>query len=51
MVEHSPKMLTSEDKATTITTTKYHTSHIKTMLPIRKFMPRPSRQSDHTKTS
>ena len=32
-------------------TARYYTSHTKAVLPVRKFMPRPSRQSDHTKTS
>ena len=31
--------------------TRYCTSHTKPMLPIRKFVPRSSRQSDRTKTS
>ena len=32
-------------------TTRYCTSHTKTMLPMRKSMPRSSRQFDHTKIS
>ena len=32
-------------------TARYNSSHTKTMLPTRKFVPRPRRQSDHTKTS
>ena len=30
---------------------RYYASHTKTKLPTRKSVPRPSRQSDHTKTS
>ena len=33
------------------TTARYYGSHTKTMLPMRKSVPRSSRQSDHTKTS
>ena len=32
-------------------TARYYASHAKTMLPMRKSMPRSSSQSDHTKTS
>ena len=32
-------------------TARYYASHTKTMLPTRKYVPRSSRRSDHTKTS
>ena len=32
-------------------TARYHTFYTRTMLPRRKYVPRSSRQSDHTKTS
>ena len=54
LVNHGPSLLSSKEEYKPwkwAATARYYASHTKTMLPPRKFVPRPSRQSDHTKTS
>ena len=51
---HGPSQQSSQEEFKPLkwgATAKYYTSHIKTMLPTRKSVPRSSRQFDHTKTS
>ena len=53
LVNHAPPQQSSKEEFKPWkrgATTRYYTSHTKTMLPTRKSMPRSSRQLDHTKT-
>ena len=54
LVNHGPSQQSSKEEYKPWkwgATARYYTSHTKTMLPMRKSVPRSSRQSDHTKTS
>ena len=52
LVNHGPSQLRSKEEYKPWkwgATARYYTSHTKTMLPMRKSMPRSCRQLDHTK--
>ena len=54
LVNHGPSQQSSKEEYKPWklgATTRYYTSHTKTMLPTRKSIPRSSRQLDHLKTS
>ena len=54
LVNHVPSQQSSKEEYKPWkwgATARYYASHTKTMLPMRKSVPRSSRQSDHTKTS
>ena len=54
LVNHGPSQQSSKEENKPWkwgATSKYYTSHTKTMLPTRKSVPRSSRQLDHTKIS